>query len=133
MLVNSLNLINPTVLIRQNAHYLGDFFFSKITSQGLLSQYLNIPEIIYNKCNLGSPPSCALWQGPQLLTALLSWLKVRRLGLTEDRSPDEYCTCLMKSSPCCGGLLWFFFLHSISPSHTTPRIPANHFVSLCNW
>lgn len=48
-------------------------------------QSLNITEIICHVGNLGLPPS-VLWQDPQLLTAGLSWQKVRRLHLTEDGS-----------------------------------------------
>lgn len=78
----------------------------------------------------GAPP--ALWQGPQLPTAGLSWQKVRRLHFTEDRSqwwisrlPNE-----VKATDL--GHWCFFSFHSISPPQTEALIPANHFASLCN-
>lgn len=56
-------------------------------------QSLNITGIICSVGNLGLPPS-VLWQGPQLLTAGLSWQKVRRLHLTEDGS-HWWISCLL--------------------------------------
>lgn len=51
----------------------------------ILQSFLTIPEIMCYVGNLGLLPS-ALQQGPWLITAGLSWQKVRRLHLTEDGS-----------------------------------------------
>lgn len=71
-------------------------------------------------------------QGPQLQTAGLSWQKVRRLHLTEDGSPWWISRLPNEVKATDLGRLCFFSFHSISPSQTTPLIPANHFTSMCN-